>query len=298
MVIPATLTGQAVGDALGMPFETQHFSSARLMQWDGSFQASGYHNLKPGQWTDDTQMAVALAESLSACKGYDQDDAARRYLALFTSGTIRGYGSTTKTAMDNLLRGDPAPRSGVIGAEGNGTAMRVAPLGLYLSQDMNKVVLAAKQDANITHTSVEARQGSVAVAVGVALLRRGETRQGLVGRVLPWLDSSQVRTRLQQVEHRLMQGGVTVRDLIEMGTGAHVIETVPAAFLAFGGTGTFKDAVEMAVQAGGDTDTTAAITGALAGTLYGTEQVDPYLAELEDGARLRGLEAQLAAGPV
>jgi ADP-ribosylglycohydrolase len=60
MIQPATLTGLAVGDALGMPFETNHFSSRRLNQWDGSFQASDFHKLDPGQWTDDTQMATAL----------------------------------------------------------------------------------------------------------------------------------------------------------------------------------------------------------------------------------------------
>jgi ADP-ribosylglycohydrolase len=67
-------------------------------------------------------------------------------------------------------------------------------------------------------------------------------------------------------------------------------QTVPAAFLCFSSTESFKDAVEMAVRAGGDTDTVAAITGALAGTYYGKEQTEPYLAQLEEAELLQHLD--------
>ena len=299
---PATLTGLAVGDALGMPFETDHFSSKRLAAWDGSFQASTYHKLQPGQWTDDTQMATVLAKSLLDNQTYAPADTARRYQALFDSGKLRGAGSAVKASMSRLIARMPWIMSGVP-SEGNGGAMRVAPLGLYFHNNVEAVDIFARMDAAITHNQIEALVGAQAVAMAVATLVQGRADQhNLTHRVVDWLKPSRVKERLQEVCTKLNRGydrpDQVLKDLIEMGTGAHVVETVPAAFLAFCGTGTFKDAVVTAIQAGGDTDTVAAITGALAGSFYGTKQVDPYLFDpnnvgLEEAHRLRALESDL-----
>lgn len=288
-----------MGDSLGMPFETCHFSARRLADWDGSFQASEFHKLQPGQWTDDTQMATALTGSLLGNGTYSPADAAQRYLTLWTSGELRGAGSATKVALGNLCGGIPWVYSGVE-SQGNGPAMRIAPLGLFFHNHTESVAAFAELDAGITHCTRESREGSKAVALAVAVLaQRRADRSSLLPRILDWLAPSTVRNRIHDA-YRLLgkRPDETLKNLIQMGTGAHVIETVPAAFLAFCGTASFKEAVEVAVQAGGDTDTTAAITGALAGTFYGTEQVDPYLFNpravgLEDARKLRELEVGL-----
>lgn len=91
----------------------------------------------------------------------------------------------------------------------------------------------------------------------------------------------------------------TERDLADticdMGASAHVLQTVPAAFLAVASTTNFRDAVRAAILAGGDTDTTAAIAGALAGTFYGIQEVAPFLPGLEAAEELRNLEQNLFA---
>lgn len=304
---PATLTGLAIGDALGMPFETLHFTSSVLGSWDGDFM-SGVSNeilsgLQPGQWTDDTKMAKALALSLVEAGGtYSPALAAAFYSDWYHSGDLRGIGGATRQAMDNILKGHHWLSSGVLGAEGNGTAMRIAPLGLFLRNQVPALVKAARLDACITHDSLEAQEGSVAVAAGVAYLANKMTKDELLGPVayhLEGLDDKGQGTRVEAglyrvhkflIHHRDLNPKDVLKEILDIGTGARVAETVATAYLCFLTTDSFKDAVELAIRAGGDTDTRAAITGALAGTYYGTEQVEPYLEHLEEAELLQHLD--------
>lgn len=296
----ATLTGLAVGDALGMPFEMMASTASSLTSWRGDYQDSLSTitaNLKAGQWTDDTKMAIALSESLLAEGTYSPADAARRYLAWLESGDLRGIGTTTGQALARLQAGLPWTQSGVSGSEGNGTAMRVAPLGLFFRTNLQAAAEMAAVDADITHRSKEAREASIAVAVAVAVMAQGRTsKEDLILKVLEWLGDSQIKARLRTVQaqtRRPIPLAQTLERLVELGTGAHVIQTVPAAFFAFVATTSFQEAVELAIRAGGDTDTTGAVTGALAGTWYGIEQVAPYADKVEDGEHLRELEQRL-----
>lgn len=307
-----TLTGLAIGDALGMPFEMDHFLSDRLLGWSGDFWPGNNHpingNLKAGQWTDDTKMAKALAESLvETTKGnlptYDPADAASRYLAWFQSGDLRGIGTATGHAMHKLNAGFPWAVSGTPKAEGNGTAMRVAPMGLFFRHHVEFGKVMARIDARITHLSKEAEEGSAAVTVGVALLaNKSVQKEHLIKAVIDQLEDCQVRYQLMRAS------SLTLRDLTKskhplpvvelmaevLGTGCHVVQTVPAAFLAFVLTNSFEATVIAAVKAGGDCDTTAAIAGALAGTYYGIDGIpDYYKKSVEDGVLLHQLEQTL-----
>lgn len=301
----ATLTGLAVGDALGMPFEMMSIVDRPLREWNGWFEDGHSHKLKAGQWTDDTQMAMALAESLLAEKTYSPADAARRYLAWHTSGDCRGQGGSTGKALRKLKGGYTWMQSATPGAEGNGTAMRVAPLGLFFHGNVDAAAKMAAVDARITHGSEEAAVGSMAVAVAVSMLaQRSAVKDNLVYKVTEWTapTKTQINARLYNVlgalNRDISSQDKVVKALIDLGTGGHVVQTVPAAFFAFAATTSFKDAIEAAVRAGGDTDTTAAITGALAGTFYGIKEVAYYLDKLEGAEHLRALERRLyAEGP-
>lgn len=299
--VPATLTGQAIGDALGMPFELLPNGHDHLRTWKGGF-VSGRNSpftrdLNPGQWTDDTKMAVQLAQSLRHEQTYSPVDASRRYLAWFHSGDLRGIGKMTRQALTRLDMNLPWTQSGGVGAEGNGTAMRVAPIGLFFRHNIQAAGEMAVIDARITHNSLEAATGSMAVALGVAALLQGATPEDLAHRIVDLLPPSRVRDGLVDIDmldlgsdHR---EDALARKIADMGVSAHVVQTVPAAFAAFAATRNFHDAVRVAILAGGDTDTTAAITGALAGTYYGASQVEPFMAQLEDADVLRELEVTL-----
>lgn len=302
MNAPATLTGLAIGDALGMPFEMSKVTDPRLRAWTGLFEdgsRSPYtRELGRGQWTDDTKMAKALAESLVEEKAYSPAGAARKYLEWFNSGDLRGIGTATFKAMTRLQAGVPWTQSGTPDAEGNGTAMRAAPIGVFYRHNFQAVLEMAAFDARITHDSLEARVGSIAVAGGVAAILQGISPYDVVFKLLEWLPDSRIRTRLQGVTEKaprlLGKDDREVADAIaEIGAGAHVVETVPAAFFAVAATTSFQSAVRVAILCGGDTDTTGAVAGALAGTFYGYSAVSQYLSGLEGASELRALEKAL-----
>jgi ADP-ribosylglycohydrolase len=256
-----TLVGLAIGDALGTPFETQHFTSGILSAWSGEYLGSSYHGTHPGEGTDDTLMALALAEVLATRGEYIPEEAAERYVRIWQQYPTRGWGKSTVSALEKLMRGRSWTASGSP-SEGNGTAMRAAPIGLrYGSEEAGGW---ARTDAAITHDTIEAREGSAAIATAVALLREGVEPPDVVPRVLASLVPCGVR---HQIEETLQPWDSTFQMLITVGTGGHVVQTVSAALGTLLTAKNFEMAVFDTIRAGGDTDTVAAITGALWGTV-------------------------------
>lgn len=302
---PAPLTGLAIGDALGAPFESipsTFEKSRRLLEtWDRkSFQSSEFHKLNPGQWTDDTQMSLALAGSLLEWFRYDPAGTASAYLRWFESPDCRGIGTATKQAMGRLKAGTPWYQCGTLEALGNGPAMRATPLGM--SDILLSVVAAnARTDAIITHRSLDAEEGSVAVATAVWWLTQGrmDTKHSLLQRVIENLRASAVRESLAELDRSLKVG----MDRIEIsarkgwdrnGASGHSVTTVTAALLCFLTATDFRDAIVSAVELGGDADTTAAITGALAGAYYGYEAIpEEYRTGVEAAQHIREVERAL-----
>jgi len=282
-----------------MAFETKAADDEALAQWDGeTFLASEYHGLRPGQWTDDTMMAKFIAESIVSCGGFFPRDLADRYRRWYRSSDHRGMGKTTRAALTNLDNDIPWTHSGIVGAEGNGTAMRAAPIGFFYHEDIITVREFAKMDARITHASLEAEQGSVAVGVGVAMLTVGADLKAMVNGVINHLEDSEVKRGLEKVAFYQRQNDLPPSEALRViGTSARVTETVPSAFAALALTKDFVEAIQVAIRAGGDTDTTAAITGALAGTYYGFDAIPKKWLGIESFNHLRRLERCIARGP-
>lgn len=312
MVTIATLVGCAIGDALGNPFEMKAAISPSLVEWDGAFKEGGtFWHGQPGQYTDDTLMSMALAASLLEKQGYDPEDAAQKYLAWMESGNTRGIGGTTASALTRVKLGAHYTESGLIlnpdgsPVGGNGTAMRASPIGLAYRNNLHKLMNVAMEDASITHNSLEPKLGSIAVALGTALLA---TRSSLldgtsiedpidvlydVGGILP--DDSILRGKFDLAIKCLEEDMDPAEALVTIGTNGYVPETVGAAFYCLGATTNFRDCVVMAVKGGGDTDTTAAIAGAMAGTWYGLEGIPDEYKSVENFDLLQGLTQELLA---
>lgn len=302
MIKIATLVGCAIGDALGNPFEMKPVTNQALRDWDGQFKEGGtFWWGQPGQYTDDTLMSMALAASLVEKRGYDAEDAGAKYLAWMESGNTRGIGGTTARALTRLKLGSSVLESGVTHTEdgkptgGNGTAMRASPIGLWYRKDPEKLLEVAMLDASITHNSYEPKMGSVAVALGTALIANGmEDRIEVVKTVLDVLSDSIVKEKIQLVLSHLERETEHFEALAEIGVNGYVPETVGAAFYCLGACDNFKDTVILAVKAGGDTDTTAAIAGAMAGTLYGLDGIpSEYKDNVENFELLQGLTEEL-----
>jgi ADP-ribosylglycohydrolase len=290
-----------------MAFKGQKADSESLRSWDGTYRGSEYHKLSPGQWTDDTVMSKLLAESLMSCGGFFPRDVADRYLVWFKSGDLHGIGKTTKKALERLASGVSWRESGVKNAKDNGAAMRAAPIGLFYQEDLCTVKEFARLDTRITHLSEDAELGSIAMALGVALLATGKaspkTLPQQVVEHLPLrshirMDVPNVPKALLFVQSCIDQGTDLTSTLNGTGTGAIVNQSVPAAFAAFSLTHSFLEAVESAVRAGGDANTVASMAGALAGTYYGFEAIPKlHTLGLEGFKHFRRVERKLVSGP-
>jgi len=288
------LLGGAIGDALGMPFEKKLVNDPLLVNWDGkTFLPCEYHDLKAGQWTDDSQMSLMVAESLIDNNGFNPDDLAARYVDWIVSGRARGYGKTTLMAIQNLESGKHWSESGIAGSEGNGTAMRSAPFGVYFRNDIKSLVQICKIDSAITHASPDAEAGSIAIAVAAYYAVNDDT-DNLLDKICEHLPDSKVKNTIFSLDSLINSEYITPAQALRvLGTKANVRETVPSALYCFIKFDNYQDAVLTAIKAGGDTDTTAAIVGALFGAKYGMKTIDRSFYKVEDFNRLVELDSQL-----
>lgn len=308
------LLGGAIGDALGMPAEGLTREQIRaawgwLDRFADPAPDSLCRTLRAGQYTDDTQLALLLVESLldhgTAAEpewAANPEDFGRRVAEWHRRGAHagRGPGVTCLRAAGNLARGVTWEEAGIFAA-GNGTAMRAAPLGLWLCDDVEALRRAAGENARVTHTDPLAIAGSEAVAYAVARLAGTETPEALDGAAFV----ADVAAFVAPTSERMARAIRHVADLLARpleegfaatGTGGFVLETVPAALLAFlRSPGDFAGAVLAAANTEGDPDTLACITGNLSGALLGAGRVPPeWRAGVEDGERIARLAGQLA----
>lgn len=287
------LLGTAVGDALGVPFETKLLNNPELVVWDGkTFLGSQHHDLLPGQYSDDTQLSIEVAESLIQ-HGFNPDDLSQRYVEWLVSGRARGYGKTTLLAVHNLIKGKHWSESGVAGSFGNGTAMRAAPFGVYFRNSLPDVISVCKIDSQITHASEEAMAGSIAIGMAAALASRQET-EDLLERIYAELPDSKIKSIIYTLGSLVEAQHITPSSALQvLGTKADVRQTVPAALYCFLKFDDYHEAILTAIKAGGDTDTTAAIVGALFGAKLGMQGIDRSFYTVEDFDRLVQLDSQL-----
>lgn len=293
------LLGTAIGDALGVPFETKPADFPLLLNWDGeTYLGSEHHELKPGQFSDDTQMSMMVAQSLIDNKGFNPNDLSSRYVDWIFSGKARGYGRTTMLACQALKDGTHWNKSGVPGSYGNGTAMRAASFGVFFKNDKVALLEAATIDAKITHNSDEAIAGSRAIALA-AFCIANKNESDLLDEICMELPASTVLNKLLAFNELLAMKNVSPTHILQgIGTKADVRQTAPAALFCYLKNDNYKDAVLMAIRAGGDTDTTAAITGALCSIKYGFKGINKaWVDGIEDKDKLIALDNQLNNSP-
>jgi ADP-ribosyl-[dinitrogen reductase] hydrolase len=287
--IPNVMLGTAISDALGMPFEGLSCDNKALTDWDGKSYLPSRHrdptfygsslNVGKGCFTDDTQLSCVIAQSLIENKKFNPDDLSKRYIDWIYGGEARGFGGTTKRAIDNLKGGTHWSKSGVEGSYGNGTAMRAAPFGaFYANKDYNDMFHAVKIDSAITHRSVEAEAGALAIAIttylnisksATGLPQSAEHPDVVIEYLSVHLPSSKVKEQILKAHDMATS---KLRDTLKpsvalrmLGTGCDVRQTVPAAMYCYWRFNKFEDAVVAAIRAGSDADTTGAIVGAMFG---------------------------------
>ena len=277
------LYGLAVGDALGMPTESLPRGEivARYGPLLEEFQPGAPDQplapgLPAGTVTDDTEQALLLAHLIISGKGeIDEEDFARQLLAweedVRARGSLSLLGPSTKRALSALLAGTPFTETGRSGTT-NGAAMRITPVGVATpAADLDLLLRRVVTASRVTHNTGVALAGAAAVAAAVSAGVAGATVPQAVGAAVTaarraaelgcWVAGADVAARITWATG-LTAGrpAVEVLDVVDtlVGTSLATQESVPAAL-----------AVRMAASAGGDTDTIAAITGAVGGACHG-----------------------------
>jgi poly(ADP-ribose) glycohydrolase ARH3 len=282
------LLGLAVGDALGGCFEGQSadWIARRFPSPQALLDAPPLDTL---HYTDDTQMAIGLAEALAEDRAVREATLCRRFLDNYVAA--RGYGFGTRRVLEELAAGTP-PREAAEacypgGSLGNGAAMRVAPVGLFFHADPQRAWEEARLSALPTHTHALAIEGAQLIALATAFLVRAVSfdRAAFFEELLARCSSAEYRARLEQGAR--LSGPA---ELAELGNGIKALDSVPTALACFAlSPDDYVAAVGRAILLGGDTDTIAAMTGALAGAFLGAGAVPPaWLSRLEDDPAAKG----------
>ncbi|MBK1716400.1 ADP-ribosylglycohydrolase family protein [Thiocystis violacea] len=271
------LIGLAVGDALGTTLE---FTRPGSFQPIDDMVGGGPFRLAPGQWTDDTAMALCLAESLIERAGFDPEDQMRRYLRWrdegYWSSTGRCFdiGNTIAAALARFESGaDPYAGSTDPHSAGNGSLMRLAPVPLAFATDPVGAVRCAGGMSRTTHGASEAVDACRYMAgLMVGALHGLAKDELLASRFAPEGVDWVAHPLGHQIDLIARGRFKDRRPPAIRGTG-YVVQSLEAALWAFWTTDNFRDGVLKAVNLGEDADTTGAIHGQLAGAYYGLDAI-------------------------
>jgi ADP-ribosylglycohydrolase len=271
------LVGLAVGDALGAAVE---FKSPGSFPEVTGYRGGGPHRLAAGEWTDDTSMALALADSIASV-GWNIDDQARRYLAWYEKGwySVNGrcfdIGMTCLSAMNRFSRTGDAKTSGNPSerASGNGSIMRLAPAPIryaHLYPDrLLELVRLLTQSSLPTHASPHCLSACAYLGMVLAALIQGIDREQILDANWKGLrDLREVHAFHREIAD-VAEGSFRRKKPPEIVGSGYVVKSLEAALWAFHDAKDFREAVLRAVNLGDDADTTGAVCGQLAGAYWG-----------------------------
>ena len=287
--IRALLLGAAVGDALGVPVEFRPRGSFHV---DG-MRGHGTHDQPAGTWSDDTSLTLALADAVEG-DTVSLPRLARNFIAWHDKGAFTPHGeafdmgNATARAIARLKRGVPPEQAGGTeeGDNGNGSLMRVAPLVFLLAgRSAEERFRLIKAVSSVTHGHAWSVTACFLLLEMLGKLLAGRPKDAAYAELRAemaappaFLDAAAL-TRFR----RILNADIRELQESEIRSSGFVIDTLEAALWCFLTTDTYKDAVLKAVNLGEDTDTTGAVTGALAVMAYG-----PGAIPAEWIAQLRG----------
>lgn len=290
------LTGTGVGDAVGAGFEG-------MAPFDLQTIETVLEERSVFRYTDDTHMMIGVAESLLAREGFDGAHMTEVFATNYEAEPWRGYGPGPPRLFRMFRRGEPWDTLGDKvyhgGSFGNGAAMRIAPVGVLYHDDIESLREVAYRSSQITHSHELGREGAAlqAYAVGLALVMPPDSAfdaEAFLSRLSDFVQHPVYREKLVRAKGLL---GVDNVSLIaaELGHGVEAFNSVPTAIYCFASrASSFKDAILLAVRLGGDTDTIAAMAGAISGAYLGVGGIPRHwYSRLENRAYIEELANKL-----
>lgn len=259
------LIGLAIGDALGTTLE---FTKRDALPPVTELIGGGPFDLKPGEWTDDTSMALCLADSIIAHDRINERDLMNRFLNwyLYGENSVNGrcfdIGRTTRAALESYeATKDPIAGSTDPRAAGNGSIMRLAPVALRWFAQPSAAIENARAQSVTTHAASEAVDScGILVAMLVDAIANGTK---------PKPSGSYSSQRLNEI----LRGSWCTKTREEIRSTGYVADTLEAALWAVHTSSSFSDALMLAANLGDDADTVAAVTGQIAGATWGLSSI-------------------------
>lgn len=285
-----SLVGLAVGDAIGTTVEFRQRGSFDPIT---DMIGGGPFDLRPGEWTDDTSMAVALSESLIARGGLDERDLLTRFCRWFREGenSVTGrcfdIGNVTATALTHFeqtgdVHAGPTDRM----TAGNGSLMRLSPCAIRYWQSSDQLRDAARRQSYTTHGATETVDACEAFSAVLA--------SAIQGRPLSDVLSASYGHAHGDGVQAIIEGSWKAKHRDDIRSSGYVLHSLEAALWCMGSSGSFSEAVLKAVNLGDDADTTGAIAGQLAGAFYGLSGIsERWRKRLAWNDRIEGLADRL-----
>ena len=281
------MLGLAVGDALGAALEWDHPEQIQARYGGPLRDMVASRTWALGEWTDDTAMAVLLAESLSERGGYDEDDLLARYL-MWSRSSPKDIGATVSHALARArtpedARAAAAEYHRLSGGHsaGNGSLMRTAPIAIRYRRDDGAIERISRQESSLTHHDPLAGDACAFFNMTLAALMQGRkppTSTSPAGRSAAEAETTTAEELLEPVQRQI----------------GYVMTALRVAFWAVMTAETFEQAVVSAANLGGDADTNGAITGALAGARFGADAIpERWLEPLHSRDHISGLAIRL-----
>ncbi|MFN6537104.1 MAG: ADP-ribosylglycohydrolase family protein [Nostoc sp. EkiNYC01] len=276
------LMGLCVGDALGVPVE---FTSRaeRVKSPVTTMLGYGTWNQPPGTWSDDSSLSFCLAESL--CRGYSLEAIANSFWRWYKEaywtprGDVFDIGQTTHTALMRLKQGVVAHQAGgkVENSNGNGSLMRILPMAYcHRSLTLGELIARVHDVSGITHAHARSQMAcGIYISIAVSLLEGADLQTAYLQGLQDIQPIYSARQFLLEKPHfgRVFSGEIAKLPVEEINSGGYVIDTLESSLWCLLNSSSYSEAVLKAVNLGGDTDTTAAVTGGLAGIYYGVESI-------------------------
>jgi ADP-ribosyl-[dinitrogen reductase] hydrolase len=279
------LLGLAVGDAVGTTLEFERRDRHPPLT---DMVGGGPFRLKPGEWTDDTSMALCLAESLLACRGLDEADLMRRFVDWWQdghnshNGMCFDIGITTANALNQFRRtGNPLAGSSDRRAAGNGSLMRLSPVSIRWHRSKEHAIAAARKQSITTHGAAEAVDACAYYAeLIVDAIAGGDAASALSPR--PFTGEPAIED--------IARCGWRGKRRDQISSSGYVVHTLEAALWSIGQNDSFEAAILTAANLADDADSVAAVTGQLAGAIWGASAIPQHwTAKLAWHDKIRGL---------
>lgn len=281
------LLGLAVGDALGTTLEFKPPATFRPID---DMVGGGPFDLRAGEWTDDTSMALCLADSLIESRGFDLADQLRRYVRWYREGYMSStgeffdIGGATREALERFERtGEPYSGSRDPNRAGNGSIMRLAPVPLFYARvpanpfggsDELEAIERSGKSSRTTHGAencVDACRYLAALLVGAV---NGAHKEELLSDLYSPGGSEYWKKRpLAREVEQVAAGSFKRKEPPEIRGSGYVVRSLEAALWAFHNSDSFEEGALLAVNLGDDADTTGAVYGQLAGAYYGEKGI-------------------------